>query len=237
MLLFLFTGNASTTSTEAIPITSQPTSTNIKTNATKNYTVATTNENVTITTTTMATTNANVTITKTTKAPTVVPISPHKSQNLCENYATIVDDSRLFSNPSVENKCDFYFKTAVRFMSSDGKNLQLKENCSTEDVSKFRFYCGSAGLTYIEQSHPEKSDVPTRVSLCVNTFFDSTPNLRREDIFPRPDCKCNNRQNILVQNCSGFYVYQIVPISHFRLQCPARYCTEEIGECPFYFLY
>ena len=203
-------------------ITSQPTSTSVKVNATGNYTVATT--------------NANVTITTTTKAPTKIAISPQKPQNLCENYATIVDDSRLFSNPSVENKCDFYFKTAVRFMSSDGKNLQLKENCSNEDVNNFRYYCGGAGLTYIEQLHPEKSDVPTRASLCVNTFFDSAPNLR-EDIFPRPDCKCNSRQNILVQNCSGFYVYQIAPISHFRLQCPARYCTEELSKCRFCFLY
>ena len=212
LLLFPFTGVAITTSTEATTITSQPTSINMTANATL--------------TTTEETTPSN--------PPTATTISRHKPQNLCENYATIVDDTRLFSDQSMENKCDFYFKTAVRFISSDGVNLQLKEHCNNEDVNKFRYYCGSAGLTYMEQRHPEISNVPIRASVCMNTFIDSDPpNFLTEYVFPRPDCKCNSWQSILVQNCSGFYVYQLVPISHFRLECPARYCTEKLSKCQF----
>ena len=166
--------------------------------------------------------------------PNTTTISRHKPQNLCENYATIIDDTRLFSNLFRENKCDFYFKRAVRFMSSYGANLQLMEQCNNEKVNEFRYYCGSAGLTYMEQRHPEISDVPTRTFVCVNTFIDSDPPFFiKEYVFPRPDCKCNSWQSILVQNCSGFYVYQLVPISHFRLECPARYCTEELSKYQF----
>ena len=175
----------------------------------------------------------NTTNTATTKAsPTTIAISSHKPQNLYKNYGTDIDDSRLFSNPSRENKCDFHFKTAVRFMSSKGENLQLKENCTNEEVNQFRYYCGGVGLTYIEQLHPEISDVPSRASVCVNTFIDSNPTtlLFTEDILPTPDCNCNIRQNIFVQNCSGFYIYQLFPISYFWLECPARYCTEELSK-------
>ena len=205
-------------------MTSQLNTTTMKVNAT----VATMNH-------TALTTNKNLTTTEevaTTKAPTATTISQHKPLNLCENYATVVDDSRLFSNPHKEKKCDFYFKKAVRFMSSDGGNLQLKENCSDE-VEKFRYFCGGAGLTYLEQLHPNKSDVPTQASVCINTFFVKSPIIVRDD-FPRPDCKCNSRQNILVQNCSGFYVYQLLPLSHDLLECPARYCIEELRKCQFY---
>ena len=203
-----------------MPMTIQPTSSSIEKNATVNYTVAATNRNTTTTTTT----------TTPTKAPTTIAISPRKPQNLCKNYATIVDDSRLFSNAVEGNKCEYYFKKAVRFMSFSGRNLQLKENCSNEEVNKSRFYCGGAGLSYMEQVHPEISDVPTRVTVCVNTFIRAFSALR-EVVFPIPDCKCNSRQSILVQNCSGFYVYQIFPISLLRHQCPSRYCTEELSKC------
>ena len=190
-----------------------------------------TNVSIPTTTKTEGTITKTTTLTSTEEITTTKP--PQKTHSLCENYATIIDDSRLFLNPSEENKCDFYFRKAVRFISSDGKDLQLKENCSNEEVNQLRYYCGSSGLTYMEQLHPEKSDIPSTASVCVNTFFDYTSDLEREDIFPRPDCKCNRRQNILVQNCSGFYVYQLFPISLNRYQCAARYCTEEISKCQF----
>ena len=154
-----------------------------------------------------------------------------KYQNLCENYATIIDDSRLFSNPYREYKCDFFYKSAVRFISSKRLNLQLKENCSSEETNPTRYYCGGNGLTYLEQSHPDIADGPTQISVCVNTFFatvfGSGSTAVSSNFFPRPSCKCNYRQNILVQNCSGFYVYQLHPVTHPELDCPARYCTEE----------
>ena len=155
----------------------------------------------------------------------------HKYQNLCKNYATIIDDSRLFSNPYREYKCDFFYKSAVRFISSNGSNLQLKEKCSSNETNATRYYCGGNGLTYLEQSHPDIADGPTQISVCVNTFFatvfGSGSTVVSSNFFPRPSCKCNYRQNILVQNCSGFYVYQLHPVTHPELDCPARYCTEE----------
>ena len=226
--LFLFTGDKFANSTEVPLTTSQPTMETKTILATMNYTAATTKRNNNKST--------EITLT-TTEEPSIITTSPHKPKNLCENYATVVDDSRLFSNPLEENKCDLYFKTAVRFMTSKGRNLQLKDNCSNDELNELRFYCGGSGVTYIEQLHPEKLDVPSQVSVCINTFFD-TIDFRSDDIFPSQDCKCNSRQNILVQNCSGFYVYQIVPIvpiSRVRLECPARYCTEELSKCQFYY--
>ena len=230
LLYFPFSEDTFTTSTKALPITSQPLT--VKANATvktMNDTATTANGNTTIETTRTVTEE-----TSTTKAPNTSPNSLHEHQNLCKSYATIVDDSRLFSNPAKENKCDFYFKRAVRFVSSDGGNLQLKEKCNDEDVNEFRYYCGGAGLTYLEQLHPSKSDVPTLSSVCTNTFFVKGSLVVGNNI-PRPDCKCNSRQNILVQNCSGFYVYQLLPISHVDLECPARYCTVELRKFQFYF--
>ena len=231
LLYFPFTEDTVATSTNALPTTSQPIT--VKENATvktMNDTATTANGNTTIKTTWSVTEE-----TATTKAPNTTAMSLHKHQNLCENYATIVDDSRFFSNPIKENKCDFYFRTAVRFMSSDGGNLQLKEKCNDEDVNEFRYYCGGAGLTYLEQLHPNKSDVPKLSSVCTNTFFVKGSLVVGNNI-PRPNCKCNSRQNILVQNCSGFYVYQLLPISHVELECPARYCTEELRKFQFLLL-
>ena len=205
--------------------------------------LTTKNENSTISGENNITKEADLTTTKEatkTNEPVTTKTSTHKRQSLCDSYATIVDDSRLFSNSLKERKCDLFFKRAVRFMSSDGKDLKLKENCSSDEVDKLRYYCGGDGLTYIEQLHPDESDIPTPASLCINSFFDSVTNSDfrnfklREDIFPRPDCICNNRQYILVQNCSGFYVYQLFPISPVIHACPARYCTEKLGKYRFF---
>ena len=171
------------------------------------------------------------TIQRNTTSPSAfVKVQP-KYQNLCKNYATAIDDSRLFSNPYREYKCDFFYKSSVRFISSNGSNLQLKEKCSSNETNATRYYCGGNGLTYLEQSHPDIADVPTQISVCVNTFFatvfGSSSTGFSSNFFPRPSCKCNYRQNILVQNCSGFYVYQLHPVAHPELDCPARYCTEE----------
>ena len=171
------------------------------------------------------------TIQRNTASASAILKEQRKYQNLCENYATIIDDSRLFSNPYREYKCDFFYKSAVRFISSNGSNLQLKEKCSSNETNATRYYCGGNGLTYLEQSHPDIADGPTQISVCVNTFFatvfGSGSTAVSSNFFPRPSCKCNYRQNILVQNCSGFYVYQLHPVTHPELDCPARYCTEE----------
>ena len=171
------------------------------------------------------------TIQRNTASASAILKEQRKYQNLCENYATIIDDSRLFSNPYREYKCDFFYKSAVRFISSNGSNLQLKEKCSSNETNATRYYCGGNGLTYLEQSHPDIADGPTQISVCVNTFFatvfGSGSTAVSSNFFPRPSRKCNYRQNILVQNCSGFYVYQLHPVAHPELDCPARYCTEE----------
>ena len=171
------------------------------------------------------------TIQRNTASASAILKEQRKYQNLCENYATIIDDSRLFSNPYSEYKCDFFYKSAVRFISSNGSNLQLKEKCSSNETNATRYYCGGNGLTYLEQSHPDIADGPTQISVCVNTFFatvfGSGSTAVSSNFFPRPSRKCNYRQNILVQNCSGFYVYQLHPVTHPELDCPARYCTEE----------
>ena len=171
------------------------------------------------------------TIQRNTASASAILKEQRKYQNLCENYATIIDDSRLFSNPYREYKCDFFYKSAVRFISSNGSNLQLKEKCSSNETNATRYYCGGNGLTYLEQSHPDIADGPTQISVCVNTFFatvfGSGSTAVSSNFFPRPSRKCNYRQNILVQNCSGFYVYQLHPVTHPELDCPARYCTEE----------
>ena len=171
------------------------------------------------------------TIQRNTASASAILKEQRKYQNLCENYATIIDDSRLFSNPYREYKCDFFHKSAVRFISSNGSNLQLKEKCSSNETNATRYYCGGNGLTYLEQSHPDIADGPTQISVCVNTFFatvfGSGSTAVSSNFFPRPSRKCNYRQNILVQNCSGFYVYQLHPVTHPELDCPARYCTEE----------
>ena len=171
------------------------------------------------------------TIQRNTASASAILKEQRKYQNLCENYATIIDDSRLFSNPYREYKCDIFYKSAVRFVSSNGSNLQLKEKCSSNETNATRYYCGGNGLTYLEQSHPDIADGPTQISVCVNTFFatvfGSGSTAVSSNFFPRPSRKCNYRQNILVQNCSGFYVYQLHPVTHPELDCPARYCTEE----------
>ena len=104
------------------------------------------------------------TIQQNTASASAILKGQRKYQNLCENYATIIDDSRLFSYPYREYKCDFFYESAVRFISSKGLSLQLKEKCSSEETNATRYYCGGNGLTYLEQSHPDIADGPTQIS-------------------------------------------------------------------------
>ena len=63
-------------------------------------------------------------------APPPPAPSPPNMVSLCTKYNTIIDDTRLKSNLAL---CDLKYYEAVRFKSSTGQNLQLRENCSATD--------------------------------------------------------------------------------------------------------
>ena len=70
------------------------------------------------------------TTTTTTTTPTTTPSPPPNMISLCNTYNTVIDDTRLNSNLAL---CDLKYYEAVRFKSSFGQNLQLRENCSAAD--------------------------------------------------------------------------------------------------------
>ena len=174
--------------------------------------------------------------------PTTTSKPPIKKElNLCQQYETIIDDSRKITNyfklTKQNHGCDLKYYSAVRFMSTTGQNLKLKESCTRADQFSKRCTTSNANV-WLTKAHPAKGNSAVGVyTVC----------LKRESnygitIFDLNYCQCDRQEFILVQRCvddqeKPFFVYQLQPLlrntdtSTLRdKQCKMRYCMEGMEE-------
>ena len=155
---------------------------------------------------------------------TVVPAQALKTtENMCKDFDTVIDDSRLWTNtdPSFR-QCDLDYKRSVRFMSTKGEHLQLKEGCLSSNPIFPIGRCQSDQFTWLDGRHPNMTtESPVVASVCINTA-------RYQVIGNYSQCQCQSRQNVLLQKCSNFYVYKLDPLTR---GCN-RYCLQHTGNIP-----
>ncbi|XP_057296444.1 uncharacterized protein LOC130625378 isoform X3 [Hydractinia symbiolongicarpus] len=122
---------------------------------------------VTTITTTTADADPTTTKIKTITATTSTPITTNTTEpeiNLCQNYETVIDNTRFFDNFSSLVRCDVKYKKAIRFVSPNGENLKLNERCIR---NSFIPACESAGYSWLETAPPT---IEMGVSLGVMCF-------------------------------------------------------------------
>lgn len=245
--------NVTTTPTNLTTETKKQTSTKaISTTATSHVTLgnetettskATTAVDSTMTTETISLTEVTTTVTTTTAdtdptttkikaitattSTTSTPITTNTTEqeiNLCQNYETVIDDTRFFDNFSSLVRCDVKYKKAIRFVSSNGENLKLNERCIR---NSFIPACESAGYSWLETAPPTIEMGVSLGVMCFAGYHDDSV----FDITTRNACMCKKRQLIQIQNCSSFYVYELNPVDYSVRQCMYPYCRERHFYC------
>ena len=199
-----------------------------------NATSKTTNATFT-NTTSMNTTSTNTTQNNSTIPPTTTSPISYPKVELCEKYETVEDDTRYLTSTNIVAQCDSHYKHSVRFMSSTGTSLQIMQGCEVGKLGVPIFpgvnTCQSQGLSWMVGSHPNVSDKAQVRTVCAftsNRYYPSAGLGRLPGVYNY--CECKERIQIYVQNCSGFYVYQLDPF----YECGARYCMEDIPEGKYY---
>ena len=160
-----------------------------------------------------------------------------ESVDLCNNYETIVGDSRIskaISDFDLSNsQCELKYREAVRFISNKGENLQLTEGCSSKD--QFSRRCSTFASNVWLPSGGNPTHFGANVAeICINSAF--TIN---NYFFDQEYCSCKRKEFILVQRCRGnnaeedFYVYRLHPLLNRpgstaadSKDCRIRYCME-----------
>lgn len=206
---------------------SQSTTENVFENATTTtIAVVTASTEAPPTTKTSPSTKASSTIATTERAAETTTIEATTTastiSDLCTNYETIIDDSRLWT-ASIDRlfQCDDKYLPAVRFISKNGQNLKMKENCTTDELDRSGFNCGSTGLTWLLGEHPLKESLLTPSYVCIQK--------RKSPTERNKMCSCDVKQLVWIKNCSSFFVYQFSPIVFENEYCPARYCMQWQG--------
>lgn len=135
------------------------------------------------------------------KKPTI-----DKPKGICEQYEVRHDPDRLwsFTSPTVK-KCDAHFYGRYRF-GSKYTPWSIKEGCNKTDMYIVTHRCGTTYQGFMEGRHPTVSEGYVERIICFQEA--SSP------------CECANTTIIGVQNCSGFYVYDMKGVP----RCDSRFC-------------
>ena len=124
----------------------------------------------------------------------------------CYYYKYLTDAERsmaYYNGYNVYIKCDHLLPFGwYRFGGAAGTEMP------TSCVGKNR--CGTHAPGWLNGSHPRATDGIVRAKVCFHWSY---------------DC-CLWSANIRVRNCSGFYVYELVPLS----ACYLRYCGNGGGK-------
>ena len=162
--------------------------------------------------------------------PNVVPDS--SSHSLCKKYRTIASDGSLSLEKALSTlTCDLRYESAVRFISTNGDSLQLKEGCELVD-QQTRTCSGFNTNVWLNGSHP-KVPGTTAMEVCIKSSD------RVEFIYDY--CRCERKDIFFVELCTtedidgtkdAFYVYRLFPLfkskgnSKDAKDCNFKYCTE-----------
>ena len=152
------------------------------------------------------------------------------SPTLCKDYKTIVDEERR-SRFKIYGKttCELKYQSAVRFMSKDNVNLQLKEGCRL--IDQFTRTCSSFNVNvWINRSHPTVPGSIHIMQVCIKAS-------NSDKFFDEDYCRCERKEVFFVELCTGdreedlFYVYRLFPLFKSKgnkqdsKECILKYCT------------
>ena len=163
---------------------------------------------------------------------TVPVVAPETtSRTLCSDYRTVASDGSLSLDKALSTlSCDLKYDSAVRFISTSGDSLQLKEGCQTGD-QQTRTCSGFDTNVWLNGSHP-KVPGTTAMEVCIKSsgsvefFYDY--------------CRCERKDIFFVELCNAedgntedkFYVYRLYPLFKSKgnekdaKDCTLKYCTE-----------
>ncbi|XP_066919339.1 uncharacterized protein [Clytia hemisphaerica] len=144
--------------------------------------------------------------------------------NLCSNYETVTDDTRL---SSLLPRCDLKYRPAIRFKDSNGQNLQIRENCTFKD--QFDKKCtASSSYVWLSRKHPTGTDLQL-IDICVKPA--SGPQALQVNF-----CDCKRKEFMYVQKCTDeeepYFVYRLFPLFNSdgnaldAKKCSLRYCAD-----------
>ncbi|XP_068722910.1 uncharacterized protein [Montipora capricornis] len=152
------------------------------------------------------TTPANVSNASLVATPSSSPASRHTpiptlfSTFECYNYMILNESDRALGNQSSNvQKCD-RFLTRGWYRFQDEAGTKMPDNCVP------RYSCGTHAPGYLIGGHPSVAQGIVNRTVCFHWVG---------------GC-CQWQQNILVRNCSGFYVYRLSPTRF----CNLRYCGD-----------
>ena len=134
-----------------------------------------------------------------------------KKKNICNMYQVLHDPSRLWSHTSpTETNCDARLYGYYRF-GSKFTPWSIKEGCQKSAMNTITHRCGTRYQGFMEDRPPTVNEGYVERIIC---FQDATV-----------PCECQFNTIIGVQNCSGFYVYELRGVP----QCQARLCMVANG--------
>ena len=133
-------------------------------------------------------------------------VSLSKSQDPCLEYTELDEWRRSVANADASSPiCDTFLSGWYRVTSGAGENMP------TECING-GFRCGTISPIWMNGSYPSAGHT-SNVTVCASSYID--------------DC-CVDSYSIMVKNCSGYYVYNLVPPT----ACPQGYCFGHELPCP-----
>jgi len=154
----------------------------------------------------------------------------------------VIDDSRITiditkaSTEQLLGKCDLAFYPAIRFVSSRGESLQMKEGCQVGDQ-----LTNTCSLHYssvwLNATHPTEDGLNV-VEICVQPEAQIS-SIQFNNLFNTEYCQCKRKQLAYIEKCSDeenegshFYVYRFFPLYKSlnneldSKECSTRYCFQ-----------
>ncbi|VDI76668.1 Hypothetical predicted protein [Mytilus galloprovincialis] len=137
---------------------------------------------------------------------TIFYISTSTAANPCRDYVELDDWRRSVSNGDTYQLCDTFLVPGwYRVISQAGQEMP------TECI-RGGFRCGTTDTVWMNGTFPDAEEVKN-VTACASDYNDNC---------------CANSYDIQVKNCSGYYVYNLVPTK----SCPQAYCFGYELPCP-----
>ena len=154
--------------------------------------------------------------------------------SLCGSYKTIVDDSRISTSGTLSSlrshDCDLEYFNAVRFVTTKGESLKVKEGCTPVDQVDRSCSSHTSNVWLKGNANPNITG-PQILPICIKQDIGSG--------FPflTSYCDCDRTEFIFAERCQTkqgeeFFVYRLYPIFHNKedkrdaKKCAYRYCHE-----------
>lgn len=134
------------------------------------------------------------------------------TKNICNTSTHVYDIDRLWTNtdPTV-SRCDATLYGGFTFGMPD-LPFRMKEGCNKTDMFVIHNRCGTQLQGFMDGRHPTVSEGYVERLIC----FQSS----------KVPCECQYTNVIGVQNCNGFYAYDLKGVP----KCDARFCMVALND-------